>query len=74
MHAWDEPVESLFALGPQQGVPLLMPRLGEAVEPAQFESARPWWRGVAPRRRGKVKPVAAPEFERLPKAMPWPLD
>ena len=34
MHAWDEPAETLLALGPKQGVQLVMPRLGEPVEPA----------------------------------------
>ena len=30
MHAWDEPAETLLALGPKQGVQLVMPRLGRA--------------------------------------------
>ncbi|MGH8821143.1 MAG: MBL fold metallo-hydrolase, partial [Rhodoferax sp.] len=46
LHAWDEPAETLLALGTQQGVQLVMPRLGEPVEPAQVDGVRPWWRAV----------------------------
>lgn len=46
MHAWDEPAETLFAEGPRAGAQLLMPRLGEAVEPAHEPRLDPWWRGV----------------------------
>ena len=38
MHAWDEPAETLLRLAPQQGVHLVMPQLGQAVEPAQVDS------------------------------------
>ena len=31
MHAWDEPAETLVALGPKRGAQLVMPRLGEPV-------------------------------------------
>jgi len=41
MHAWDDPAETLLALGPKRGVPLAMPRLGEPVE-----RASPWWGAV----------------------------
>src|SRR6267378_74869 len=34
MHAWDQPVEALLELGPKAGAQLIMPRLGEPVEPA----------------------------------------
>jgi L-ascorbate metabolism protein UlaG (beta-lactamase superfamily) len=46
MHAWDEPAETLLALGAKHDAPLLMPRLGEPVEPAQVERVSPWWRDV----------------------------
>ncbi len=46
MHAWDEPAETLLKLAPQQGVHLLMPQLGQPVEPNQVDSVTPWWRGV----------------------------
>ncbi|MFC4529031.1 MBL fold metallo-hydrolase [Dyella halodurans] len=45
MHPWAEPAEVLLAKAPEG---LLMPRLGEPVEPVQVEGVQPWWRGVAP--------------------------
>jgi L-ascorbate metabolism protein UlaG (beta-lactamase superfamily) len=42
MHDWDEPAEVLLKAG--GGVPLLMPRLGEAVEPGRSGAPVPWWR------------------------------
>ena len=51
---------------------LLMPRLGEAVEPAHLERVDPWWRGV-----DRISPEPRPRepvVERLPKSMPWPID
>jgi L-ascorbate metabolism protein UlaG (beta-lactamase superfamily) len=75
MHAWDEPAETLLRLGPQQEARLLMPRLGEAVEPAHAERVEPWWRGVdsaePAEKRGKVR-GATPAA--VPKSMPWPID
>jgi L-ascorbate metabolism protein UlaG (beta-lactamase superfamily) len=68
LHAWDEPAETLLQLAPQQGVHLLMPRLGEAVQPAHSESVTPWWRDV--RSGGTL----AAEALTWPKAMPFPLD
>jgi L-ascorbate metabolism protein UlaG (beta-lactamase superfamily) len=71
-HDWDQPPETLFALGPKQGANLLMPRLGEPVEPARGHPLAPWWRAVdvaeSPRR-----PTEAPAVT-LPKAIPWPFD
>jgi L-ascorbate metabolism protein UlaG (beta-lactamase superfamily) len=73
MHAWDEPAETLLALAEKRSVQLVMPRLGEAVEPVQVESVTPWWRAV------DMQPAAAtpqkePVVETLPKSMPWPID
>jgi len=72
MHAWDEPAETLFALAPAQGVHLLMPRLGEPVEPAQARELTPWWRGVdtAGQRQGPPEPAV----QTMPESMPWPID
>ena len=70
MHAWDQPAETLLELGPRAGAQLLMPRLGEPVEPAQAVGVAPWWRGVetqAPEPRVETAVT-------LPRAMPWPLD
>ena len=46
LHAWDDPAETLLRLAPSQGARLVMPRLGEAVEPARAEGVHPWWRAV----------------------------
>jgi len=70
MHAWDQPAETLLALGPKVGARLLMPRLGEPVEPAQADGVEPWWRGVD----AEPLTAAAETAGSLPKAMPWPLD
>ncbi len=71
MHAWDEPADTLLALAEPLGVPLLMPTLGQPVEPAQAagRAVQPWWRGVD---SGQAAP-AQPEPP-LPGAMPWPVD
>jgi L-ascorbate metabolism protein UlaG (beta-lactamase superfamily) len=71
LHDWDQPAETLLAQAPAQGVQLVMPRLGEAVEPSRVEVAVPWWRAV------DAVPVAAPAPEppaRQPDTLPWPLD
>ena len=72
MHDWDQPAEVLLALGPKQGAPLLMPRLGEPVEPAMPRRLGPWWREVdaGENQRRPPKPAALT----LPKSVPWPLD
>jgi hypothetical protein len=59
-------------LGPKAGALLVMPRLGEPVEPAHAEDVTPWWRVVdaAALEPEPVTPVATT----LPKAMPWPID
>lgn len=73
MHDWDEPVETLLALGPKRGAQLLMPRLGEPVEPAHGQEPTPWWRAAAaPARSSPV--TRADEAATIPKSMPWPLD
>jgi L-ascorbate metabolism protein UlaG (beta-lactamase superfamily) len=72
MHAWDEPAETLLALGPKRGVQLVMPRLGEPVEPAHVERVDPWWRAVERGERRRV-PIEAPEAA-IPGNVPLPLD
>ncbi len=73
LHAWDQPPETLLALAPKTSARLLMPRLGEPVEPIEANGVTPWWRGVD---RQEVRP--APQEEAppmtLPKSMPWPVD
>ena len=72
MHAWDQPAEALLALGPKAGAQLVMPRLGEAVEPAHAESVKPWWRIVDTTAQEPEPGTVVPDT--LPKAMPWPID
>jgi L-ascorbate metabolism protein UlaG (beta-lactamase superfamily) len=77
LHPWDQPAEALLAKAPGLGVQLVMPRLGEAVEPSQVERVTPWWRAVDPRTGGKAKPDEPPADEAsvtLPRGMPWPID
>ena len=77
MHAWDEPAETLLKLAPNTRAPLLMPRLGEAVQPAQTEAVVPWWRGVDDgiAARAPATETVLPEAPMtLPKTMPWPVD
>jgi L-ascorbate metabolism protein UlaG (beta-lactamase superfamily) len=72
VHDWDAPAETLLRLGPARGAELLMPRLGESVEPSQARPLVPWWREV-----DTGAPVIAaepPPAMSLPKAMPWPFD
>jgi L-ascorbate metabolism protein UlaG (beta-lactamase superfamily) len=47
IHAWDRPAETLIELAPARSVQLVMPRLGEAVEPVRVERVQAWWREVA---------------------------
>lgn len=74
LHDWDQPAETLLALGPKQGAQLLMPRLGDAVEPAKGEPATPWWRQADAPTRKRAPPAAPEDPGKMPKAMPWPLD
>ncbi|MCW5832374.1 MAG: MBL fold metallo-hydrolase [Labilithrix sp.] len=55
LHPWDEPPEVLAREGAKRGAHLVMPRLGEVVEPSRSERVEPWWRlasapAEAPRR------------------------
>jgi hypothetical protein len=62
LHAWDEPAETLLALAPQRSVQLVMPRLGEPLEPARAPSVEPWWRPIAAlEARNAPKPLARVE-------------
>ena len=73
MHAWDEPVETLLKLAPKYDAQLMLPRLGQSVEPSQVEVVTPWWRGVDDRKKS-AKTVEEPVAQTLPKSMPWPVD
>jgi L-ascorbate metabolism protein UlaG (beta-lactamase superfamily) len=76
MHAWDEPAETLVTLAPRYNAELVMPRLGEAVEPARFDGVSPWWRALREMQR-ETKALGAEEPPSLPppaSGVPWPLD
>ncbi len=76
LHAWDEPAEALLSLGTKGNAQLMMPRLGEAVEPAHAERVTPWWRAVDSREIAMAPANDAPNAPpmTLPKQMPWPID
>ena len=71
MHDWDQPVERLLELAPAAGAQLVVPRLGEAIEPAHAEAVTPWWRGA-----GSPLPAASRSDadSALPPQVPWPVD
>jgi L-ascorbate metabolism protein UlaG (beta-lactamase superfamily) len=72
MHAWDQPPEVLVESGSKGNVRLVMPRLGEPVEPTLADGrVDPWWRAV----EGPALP-ARPEIAegKLPAVVPYPLD
>ena len=70
LHPWDEPAETLVQLAPKTGAQLVMPRLGEPVEPSHERAIAPWWRGVD----ANVRKPRSDGAMRMPKAMPWPPD
>ena len=72
MHAWDEPAETLLELAPKASAQLLMPRLGEPIEPSHEHRAEPWWRTVEMTGRRAEKETASATT--LPKTVPWPID
>jgi hypothetical protein len=71
MHAWDEPAETLLELGPKRDAQLIMPRLGDPVEPEHAERVEPWWRAVDMDARS-TQPDQRPTS--MPESMPWPID
>ena len=73
MHAWDEPAETLHSIASRQDLPLLMPRLGQPVEPARAPRLAPWWRAVGREPQQAQRP-AETGWLRLPKRLPWPFD
>ena len=70
MHAWDAPAERLVELAPNAGITMMIPRLGEAIEPAAGARVEPWWRAVA---RMRATPARPEEVGAATQAS-WPLD
>ena len=67
-HRWDQPIESVWSLRQDARADLLVPRLGEALEPGLGSSEEPWWRALAD---GPVSAVAPAEGADL---LPDPID
>lgn len=81
LHAWDDPAETLYAHATGSATRLVMPRLGEPIEPAHAPPLVPWWRGVddascrTVRKARAAEPPAPTALPApLPAAMPWPPD
>ena len=47
-HRWDEPAERVVAAANAAGVPLVMPKVGQPVEPASPPAIETWWRTIGP--------------------------
>jgi L-ascorbate metabolism protein UlaG (beta-lactamase superfamily) len=73
MHAWDEPAETLIRLAPTHDAELVMPRLGEPVEPSRVELVTPWWRVTAAQPVIDEEPLSLPPTEGGD-AVTWPMD
>ncbi len=71
-HAWDQPVERLLELSSTSRARLIIPRLGEPVEPARASGrVDPWWRFVDT--GGQPLEISAPQ-DGLSGTVPWPID
>ena len=75
MHPWDQPAEVLYQQGSKGRARLVMPQLGEPVEPAHASgTVDPWWRSVD-RVGAPALPLASESSEgTLSHTMPWPID
>jgi L-ascorbate metabolism protein UlaG (beta-lactamase superfamily) len=81
IHAWDEPAETLLRLAPERGAQLLMPLLGQPVEPARVDHVAAWWRSISAL-EAAPRGESAPDIEELPTLPPradgtsvqWPID
>jgi L-ascorbate metabolism protein UlaG (beta-lactamase superfamily) len=75
LHAWDEPAETLAELAPQRGVELVMPRLGEPVEPERFEGFTRWWREISALEVNQPRTAnETPRTELSTEHAEWPID
>lgn len=72
MHAWDEPAETLVAHAPSMNARLVMPKLGEPIEPSHVEIVDPWWRPLAASGRGdhELEAPSLPPSDQVP----FPMD
>lgn len=75
MHAWDQPAEVLYERSLKSRIPLVMPRLGEPIEPALAAGqVDPWWRSVDGVNVPGPSPSSESERARLAQEIPWPID
>jgi len=81
IHAWDEPAETLLRLAPARSTHLVMPHLGEPVEPSRAAPATAWWRAAAapddaslPSALRDEDPPSLPPAEGGGDAVAWPMD
>ncbi len=72
MHPWDQPAETLLRLAPTAGARLLMPRLGEPVEPAHGADVDAWWRTGLPERARPLRETLTAAV--VPKSIAVPMD
>ena len=72
MHAWDQPAEVLLQSAPKSGARLVMPRLGEPVEPIDDKPLVPWWREVESAIERTARSSTPPMT--LSKHVNWPID
>jgi L-ascorbate metabolism protein UlaG (beta-lactamase superfamily) len=73
IHAWDEPPETLVQLAPSRGAQLVMPRLGEPVEPSRVERVDPWWRALSALEKGE-RPATRDEAQLADAPLEEPID
>jgi L-ascorbate metabolism protein UlaG (beta-lactamase superfamily) len=75
MHPWDQPAEVLYEQAAKIRPRLIMPKLGEPVEPVSASGAvEPWWRSVDRGHELEALPVADSAASALEHTMPWPID
>jgi L-ascorbate metabolism protein UlaG (beta-lactamase superfamily) len=72
MHPWDHPAETLLGLAPRTGAQLLMPRLGEPVEPTHGRDVDPWWRTGRASRATPLREIMTAAA--VPKSITVPMD
>jgi L-ascorbate metabolism protein UlaG (beta-lactamase superfamily) len=74
LHAWDQPAEALLEMITKTDTQLLMPLLGEPIEPARGSHIEPWWRAVDAAIRAPEQELEPSAPIALPKTLPWPID
>jgi L-ascorbate metabolism protein UlaG (beta-lactamase superfamily) len=75
MHPWDQPAEVLYQQASKSRARLIMPQLGEPVEPAHASGLlQPWWRTVDRGQEAGSPVTPEPAAGALERTMPWPVD